>query len=163
MKKNNVSYAKIFNYVCVVLMLLLLVTQFLPFWTCPGCEDGVASVSDYVWFPDHHKDITNDIMKEIYGKKFEVSEVVLTPILILVSCVLGIIFCIKNASNPLTAIIPLIGGATGVVGYLTTPGLQAGQNWILHLVAAALVLVCSLVVLSEPVIKLVKKKSASKQ
>lgn len=144
-------------------MLLLLVTQFLPFWECSGCEDGVASISDYVWFPEHHKDITNNIMKDLYGQKFEVSQVVLTPVLILACSVLGIFFCIKNAHKPLFAIIPLIGGGAGVFGYLTTPGLQAGQNWIIHLVASALVLVCALVVLSELIVKAVKKKAAEKQ
>ncbi len=163
MKKNTVSYARIFNYVCVVLMLLLLVTQFLPFWNCAGCEDGMASVSDYVWFPNRHKDITNNIMKDLYGKTFVVSQVVNAPLLILFGCVLGIILCIKNAHKPLTAIIPLIVGGAGVIGYLTTPGLQVGQNWIVHVIAAALVMVCALVSLSELVVKLAKKKAASKQ
>ena len=163
MKKNNVSYARIFNYVCVVLMLLLLVTQFLPFWNCADCEDGVASVSDYVWFPDHHKDITKEIMKEIYGKKFEVSEVVTAPIVIFASCVLGIIFCIKDSHKPAVALIPLAGSLFGAFGYLTSPGLQVGQNWILHLIACVLVAICALVVLSEPIVKLAKKKAANKQ
>ena len=164
MKKNSISYARVLNYVCIVLMLLLLVTQFLPFFECPSCEDGTASVSDYVWFPDHHKDITK-VMKsaDLYGKKFEVSQVVLTPIVILAGCVLGIIFTIKNGGAPINAIYGLIAGGFGVVGYLTTPGLQIGQNWVLHLAASALVLVCALVVLSEPVLKLIKKASANKQ
>ena len=138
-------------------MLFLLVTQFLPFYECPSCEDGSASVSDYVWFPDHHKEITKDTMKDLYGKKFEVSQVVLAPIVILAGCVLGIIFCIKNAANPLIALIPFTAGAFGVFGYLATPGLMIGQNWILHVIAAALVLVCSMVTLSEPIVKLIKK------
>ena len=44
-----------------------------------------------------------------------------------------------------------------------TKGLVIGQTWLLHLIACALVLVCSLVVLSEPIVKAAKKKAASKQ
>lgn len=159
MKIKNVSYAKIFNYVCVVLMLLLLVTQFLPFWSCGGCEDGMASVSDYLWFPERHKDITKGIMRDLYGKKFDVMQIVLAPLIIFVGCVLGIFLSIKNAGSPLAAIVCLITGGAGVIGYLTTAGLQLGQNWILHVIASALVMVCALVSLSEPIIKLVKKNA----
>jgi len=157
---KKVSYGKIFNYVCVVLMLLLLVTQFLPFWACENCEEspnGTASISDYVWFPGHHKSV-NKVMNGIYGADFNLNDLVLTPVLILVSSVLTIVFCTIKAKNPLFGIIPFIGGVSGVVGYLTTPGLQAGNNWIIHLILAALVLVCSLVVLSSFVVKLVLKK-----
>lgn len=161
MKKNTLTYSTIFNYVCVVLMLLLLVAQFLPFWSCASCETGSCSVADYVWFPGHHKDITKGIMREIYGKKFEVAQVILPHIVILVSSILGIIFCLKNAKQPIFALLPLLAGLAGTFGYLMIPGLQAGQNWILHLIASALLLVCSLVALSGAVLKMVNKLKAS--
>ena len=160
MTKNKISYGTIFNYICVVFMLFVIVTQFLPFYECAGCEDGTTSLADYVWFPDHHKEITKDTMKDadMYGKKFEVSQVVWTPIVTLAGSVLGIIFCLKNARKPWVALIPFATGAIGVYGYLTTKGLQIGENWILHLIACALVLVCALVTLSDPIVKLAKKK-----
>ena len=157
MKKSNISYGQISSYICIVLMLLLLVTQFLPFFECPGCESGTTSVSDYVWFPDHHKEITKGVMKDLYGREYEVAQVILPNIAILVSCVLGIIFILKSGANPWISPIPFAGSAIAVFGYLTTIGLQIGQNWILHLGAAALVLICSLVTLSEPIVKLIKK------
>ena len=158
----------IFNYICVIFMLFVIVTQFLPFYACADCDDctdGTASLADYVWFPDHHKGITKDTMKDadMYGKKYEVSQVVWTPIVTLAGCVLGIIYCIKSARNPYVALIPFATGAIGVYGYLTTKGLMIGQTWLLHLIACALVLVCSMVTLSEPIVKAAKKKSAAKQ
>ena len=156
MKKNNISYGQIFSYICIVLMILLLVTQFLPFFECTDCEDGSASVSDYVWFPDHHKDITKGVMRDLYGREYEIAQVILPNIAILASCVLGIIFILKSGANPWVSLIPFAGSAIAVFGYLTTAGLQIGQNWILHLGAAALVMVCSLVTLSEPIVKLIK-------
>lgn len=163
MKKSSVTYARIFMYISVVLMLVMLATQFLPFWECSGCEDGTASISDYVWFPEHHKDITNHIMKDIYGKKFAVADVVLTPVIIIACTILSLFFCLKNADKYIYAIIPAIGGGAGVFGYLTCPGLQAGSNWVIHMAVGAVLLVCSLVALSGSVIDLVKKKAAAKQ
>ena len=156
------NYARILNYVCVVLMLVLLVTQFLPFWSCEKCEDGVASISDYTWFPNDHKPITTE-MKEIYGRDYLVTDVVLTSILILVASGLGIFFCIKDARKPLSAIFPLAAGLCGVVGYLTTPGLQTGENWVIHVAVAAVLAVCALGALSQLIVNLVKAKAASKK
>ena len=149
------NYSRIFNYVCAVLMLLLLITQFLPFWSCDctkACDGGdVLSISDYVWFPsDHKQGLTKDIGKVV--DDFEVNDVVLTPVLILAASVLGIVFCTLKAKNPLMGIFPFIAGLAGTIGYLTDPVLQMGQNWQLHLVASILVLVGSLVVLSKLVI-----------
>lgn len=165
MTKNKISYGTVFNYICVVLMLFVIVTQFLPFFPCSDCDDGNASLADYVWFPNHHKEITKEIMKDkdMYGKEYLVMQAVWAPIVTLVGSVFGIICCLINAKKPLFALIPLAIGAVGVYGYLTTKGLVIGQTWLLHLIACALVLVCSLVVLSEPIVKAAKKKAASKQ
>lgn len=163
MKKPSVSYSQIFMYISVALLLVMMATQFLPFWECAHCEDGVASISDYVWWPEHHKDITNDIMKDLYGKKFGLNDIVLTPILIVASTILSLFFCIKNAKKPLYAIIPAIGGGAGVFGYLATPGLLAGSNWEIHVAVGAVLLVCSLVALSGAVVNLIKKKSTEVQ
>ena len=150
-------------YISVVLMLVMMATQFLPFWECSHCEDGIASISDYVWWPEHHKEITNDIMKGLYGKEYGLNDIVLTPVLIVACTILSLFFCIKNAKKPLYAIIPAIGGGAGVFGYLASPGLLVGSNWEIHVVVGAVLLVCSLVTLSGIVVKLVKKKAAEKQ
>ena len=143
-------------------MLALLITQFLPFWPCKDCEecaDGVASISDYIWFPSHHKSVTT-FMQGIYGKDFAIGDIALFPVLILASSVLTIVFCTLKAHKSLMALIPFIGGISGVVGYLITPALQAGPNWIIALVLAALVLLCSMVALSQPIVNHVLKKKA---
>lgn len=163
MKKSSVTYSQFFMYICVVLMLVMMATQFLPFWECAHCEDGVASISDYVWWPEYHKDITDDIMKDLYGKKFGLNDLVLTPVLIVACTILSLFFCIKNAKKPLYAIIPAIGGGAGVFGYLTSPGLLAGSNWEIHVAVGAVLLVCSLVALSGAIVKPIKEKAARKQ
>lgn len=160
------NYSRIFNYICAVLMLVLLITQFLPFWSCnceKGCE-GVAndlSISDYVWFPeDHVKGVTKEFKQLIH--KFELNDLVLTPVLILVCSTLGIFFCITKAKKPAVGVFPFIAGLAGTVGYLTNPVLQAGQNWVIHLVASILVLAASLVVLSKIVVNFVEKRKKEK-
>ena len=149
-------------YISVALMLVMMATQFLPFWECSACEDGVASISDYVWFPEHHKDITNTIMKDLYGKKFAVADVVLTPVIIVACTILSLFFCLKNADKYIYAIIPAIGGAAGVFGYLTCPGLQAGSNWVIHMAVGAALLACSLAAFSGFIVSLAKKKAREK-
>ena len=120
MTKNRISYGTIFNYICVVFMLFVIITQFLPFFPCTDCkycEDGTTSLADYVWFPDHHKEV-KEIMKDkdMYGRKYEVADVVWAPIVTLAGSVLGIIFCLKNARKPWFALIPFATGAIGVYG-----------------------------------------------
>ena len=160
------NYSRIFNYICALLMLVLLVTQFLPFWTCHcakkcGEEGKELSVSSYVWFPkDHAKGITKDFDELI--SKFELNDVILTPVVILVCSVLGIFFCIIKAKNPLMGIFPFLAGLAGTFGYLTNPVLKAGMNWQIHLIASIAVLAASLVVLSKVVVNIVQKAKKEK-
>ncbi len=158
MRKNNATYARIFMYICALLSLLLVVTQFLPFWNCSECEDSSISVSDYVWFPSDYEEFTDAMKAEnALGKTYQLNDWVLTPVVIIVGCALSIIFCIKNSTNSTFGLFPFIAGLTGVVGYLTTPILQMGANWTLHLAAAGALLACSIVVMVDLVITLIQK------
>ena len=86
-KKLLANSNKILNYVCAVLLLVLLVTQFLPFWACDckDCNGEDISISEYVWFPDEHKKGLTQTLKDTYDKDFELNDLVLTPIVILVA------------------------------------------------------------------------------
>lgn len=156
MKIFEKNYARVFNFILAALLLVLLATQFMPFFECASCEDGTASISEYVWFPSSHKDITNDTMKELYGKKFELGDIVITPVVILFACVLGAVFCIVKNSSGMIAIIPLIGGVVGLIGYLTQPGFQVNSSWTLHVALCGVITVLSLISISDPVVKAIK-------
>ncbi len=161
---KKVKYASLFNYICAGLVVLLLVTQFLPFWTadkCAKCPDGTTSISDYVWFPDDHQDITKMMKgKDLYGKDFAVGDIVLTPVIIVAATILTLYFCLRYAYKPMMGIFPFLGGLGGVFGYLTQPGLQIGQLWFVHLALAALVMICGGVAISQLIVNFVRRKKA---
>lgn len=162
MKKIN--YSRICNYICVVLMLCLLATQFLPFWECVdcnNCEDGVASIADYFWNPREHKPVADEltkVYKSYFGEnivgangkafKFTANLILIPALLIFITTILTTFFCLRYGKKPIVAIIPLIGSVAGVYGYTSTLALQVGQNWQLHLGLCIAVLVVSAISLT---------------
>ena len=161
---KKVKYASLFNYISVALMVILLVTQFLPFWTadkCEKCPDGTTSISEYVWFPDDHKDITTMMKgRDLYGKDFVVGDIVLTTVIIVAATILSLYFCLRYAYKPMMGIFPFLGGLGAVFGYLTQPGLQIGNLWFVHLAVGALAMICGGTAISQLVVNFVRRKKA---
>lgn len=162
------------NIICLALLLVLFAMQFLPFWNCTGCkthEDKMISISEYLWNTRDHKDgLTvnmTDVYKDKYGSnmkdengkpwKFEANDVVNIPLVIVICTILGVIFMTTRPTTVLTSLVACIGGFTGVIGFLTNVALQAGQNWVLHLVASIVVAVVSAVAVAAWAYKFVRK------
>lgn len=159
MKKR--SYSQICNYICVLLMLLLLLTQFLPFWASSQSESGSVSISTYFWNPREHKDVAEDLKDlymEIYGPglrsangkayKFTANEILMPTLFIFITAAVTTVLCTLLAKHPLSAAAPFVGGLTGTIGYATVPALQVGQNWQLHLALSIAVLIVSVISLT---------------
>ena len=161
---KKIKYASLFNYISVALMVIHLVTQFLPFWTadkCEKCPDGTTSISEYVWFPDDHKDITTMMKgRDLYGKDFVVGDIVLTTVIIVAATILSLYFCLRYAYKPMMGIFPFLGGLGTVFGYLTQPGLQIGNLWFVHLAVGALAMICGGTAISQLVVNFVRRKKA---
>ena len=171
MKKNNLVL--ISNIICTLLILVLAAMQFLPFWSCTGCknhEDGMISISDYLWQTKNHTPVTNK-MTEVYqnhyggnlkdenGKKwkFEANDVVTIPLVAVITGIIAFVGLVLKPKKILSTFAAFVGGAVGVFGYLTNLALQAGQNWVLHLVVAIAVTVVSSVFLAITTYKFVRK------
>ncbi len=167
------------NLITAVLLVVLLVTQFLPFWSCVDCktcgEAGEPSISAYIWFPEKHKPITKDmtqVFKDHYGEdlkdekgkafKFNANDVAFSPVVLLVFAAAGLVLCVIKANKYIVSILPLISGAVGAWGYLTNPALMIGKNSTLHLVVCILVVVSSLVPFVLQVVKVIGEKKAKK-
>ena len=157
------------NYVCVLLLLAVLMTQFLPFWGCTDCktheEDRVVSIAEYTWFPEHHKPITKgmtDVYLTEYGQdykddngknyKFAVDDVIVTCAIVLISGALGVVLCLIFAKRAFVTLLPLACGVAGVVGYLSSPALKIGVNYNIHVI---LLIVTAVVALAGVIIGLV--------
>lgn len=153
------NYCRVFIFLLAALMIALVALQFIPFWEC-GCKecakgDGMASIADYIWFPSTHKDLTNT-MKQVYGKSYEIADIVLPPVIVIAAAICTFIFAIPNSKNGLTALIPLCGGLAAVIGYLTERAYQMHSSWTIGLVLGIVTVVFSLIAVSDPVIKTIK-------
>lgn len=167
MKKINNNQMR--NYICAVLMIVLLLTQFLPFWECVGCknhENKLISISAYLWFTDDHKPVTEnmtDVYLEYFGAglkdengksyKFRANDVSETPVAIVIATVVCLFMCFWKPQKVYATVSALIGGAYGIYGYLTNLALQCGRNWMIHFFVAVVVSVVAAVAIGFSVYK----------
>ena len=139
--KNKTRLIKTCNILCAVLMLVLLVCQFLPFWSANG---DTASIQGYLWFPDTHSALTQYFQAET-GSDSVPNDIAIMPILVLAAGVLGVVMCLWRSDKTWTAIFPLICGIAGIWGYLTKPAYQMGTLWVLHLILCIVMTVVAVV------------------
>lgn len=151
---KNRLFLRIANYLCAVLMIAVLLLQFTPFWNCSDCrshkgEDKMVSIAEYLWFPEHHKPITNDmtdLYKSLYGEdivdeygkpfKFDVDHISAELVIAFVCGILAPVVGILFAKKALPLVIPMCGSVATLMIFLLSPVLQAGQNWIFSVIAA---------------------------
>ena len=147
-KKNNLS--RICLYICAVLCLALIVTQFLPFWTAEVSvknaegerikQEETLSIWGYLSFPE--EDVQKQFGKNFtstFGDDYAINGIAGTACLILGLGIVSIIFILLKSDKPWTFMLPMACGISGVFGYLTQPVLQTGNLWIVHLIASALI------------------------
>lgn len=131
--KNNP--VKLANTVCAVLMLLLFVCQLMPFWSAEGES---ASIQGYIWFCQHYNGLSSFFKAEA---GVTVNDMVLMPVIVVVSSLLGAFLCLWKSKRAWTAICPVICGIAGIVGYLSQPVFRMGNLWWLHLLVSIAVLI----------------------
>ena len=124
------------NIICVLLMILLVVLQWTPFWTFESAKNGTqtASIQQYIWTPTELTDLTKHLQTETGIAGFSVEKIMLTPLFELILFIAGLILCTWKGNRPLTAIIPIAIGLVGIFGYLSNPAFQLGSGWSLHFV-----------------------------
>lgn len=129
MKKNTTTYVRACNIISAILLVVLAVYQFLPFW-----RDGnsTSSIQGIVWLPLHHEDITDYLTKTV-DPNFFLNDVILMPIVVLACAVIGLLMCTIKSDSKWSALIPAICAVVGIFGYLTTPIFQMGAFWGMHL------------------------------
>lgn len=144
MLKTAGRFTKITNYIAVVLLFVLLLLQFLPYWTT---SDGATtlSIQGYVWWPLEKPDgpaMTN-FFKDQFGKDWLIDEVVLLPCLTLACAVLTFFFGIKKPNRLWMNIVYLTAGIYCVITFLTNPAYQLNGMYILHLILGFLLVAAS--------------------
>lgn len=127
------------NFVCVALALMLMVCQFVPFWTVE--ETGERnSIGTLVGFPQEHPELQSYLEAEV-GESYNINNVVLAPVAIIALGAVGIILCLIKSEVAVCALIPAAVGGIGIWGYLSQAALQLGSGWILHLILCIALLI----------------------
>ena len=121
------------NFICVLLMFVLLVFQFTPFWNIEGETAEAVSIGSYVWFPTDNGAL-DDYLKERVGNDFAVESILAMPLVTLFLGIIGMVVCLVKADKFYSCLIPAVVGLVGTVAFLTTPALQLGSGWVMQLI-----------------------------
>ena len=154
MRKQS-KLTMICSIVSAVLLALLMLTQFLPFWysvdgvhmtaaeyasfdaaSNPEAEVKTVSIARAAWFPEKEKD----------------APVLLFHALILLFGIVGIFFCATKSYGNLNFVWPMAAAIVAIRGYLVNPPAMQGMFWFLHLIPAALMLIPAIIMLVKFVI-----------
>ena len=120
---------KTVNWICALLMALLLILHVTPFWSVEG--EGI-SLLDYWCFPDDHSNLTSWLDDSLGG--FDISEIVFWILFIVIFCVVGIYVGIKNREKVMGHLVPAGIGFLGILFCICEPAFRMGQVWVLHLI-----------------------------
>ena len=135
------------NLICAILMGVMLVLQFVPFWSN---GDGGVSINSYIWLNYAHDDLTNSLAAAV-GESFSVNQLIVAPIFQTITALIGIFVCLRWNDTALSAFLPVACGILGLWGYLSVPAMQMGNMWILHLLVSAAMLVIAVVSIAASV------------
>ena len=141
MNTIQTSHIKRYNAFCALLLAVLVVLQFVPFWELNGDQ---VSISGYIWFPLDHAELTTHFT-EVITPEFKVDSLVLSSLLLLVVPAVGVVLFLYNRES---TFVPCCTAATGLGGiwtYLCKPAFRLGMNWTMHFAFAILLLAAALV------------------
>lgn len=130
--KNPVKTA---NRLCALIMLLLLILQFTPFWNVDG--EGI-SLLGYWAFPDDHNNLSSWLKDTLGG--FDINEIVFWIISIFAICIIGVIVCLKTSEKWAALLAPTGAGLLGLMFCFCEPAFRQGLVWVLHLLLYLLLL-----------------------
>lgn len=157
--KIQLTSTRIANWIALLLILAMIVLLFTPYWTYEtkeknpetGKRETVTkeiSISEYVWFPKEHRDMTKEF-KALYPEipkkateeeiakipQFWINDLVLMPALVLLlGLVIGAI-SLWYSDVPFSSLLALALGGLGAYSYITRPEFWLG-NPMPHIVVS---------------------------
>lgn len=142
MKGNKLPSVVVCNAVCVLLLAVLLVLQFTPFWELDGQQ---ISIGSYIWFPTEHSDLTGYIQEETVNPDYRIDSLVLPSIVQLVIPAAGIFLFLYNREGIFVQICAAVSGLVGIWSFLCKPAFRLGTIWYVHLILVILLLIAGIV------------------
>ena len=128
MNTMQTSHINRYNAFCALLLAILVVLQFVPFWELNGEQ---VSISGYVWLPTEHTELTSYFADKI-SPEFKVDSLVLSSLLQLVVPVAGIVLFLYDRESIFVPCCTAAAGAGGVWSFLCKPAFRFGMNWPMH-------------------------------
>ena len=129
------------NVVCVILMAVLLILQFTPFWELNGQQ---ISIGGYIWFPTDHEDLTAHF-REVVAPDFKVDSLVLSSLIQLLLPAVGIGLLIYNRESLYIPVCAAVCGAGTLCSFLFKSAYQQGVHWYLYPVLSVILLIAAIV------------------
>lgn len=129
------------NVLCAALALVLLVCQFLPFWTVES-EEGASEVSiqSFIWFPYRHADLEAQLAEATGDEDFSAGSALAMPVLVLLCGAASVALCLIKHSSAVASALPAACGLAGAWGFLAEPAFQLGNAWQVQLALSAAML-----------------------
>lgn len=131
------------NYIAALLLLVLVVLMFMPFWTFTRGEATMqVSMNAYVWFPNDNTALQTALRNAIESTgKINVTHTVLQPAFMLIFGVIGAGFCLAKPSSKVAAFFPALVGALGIWCFASISIYRVLNNlWIPMLIICCLAL-----------------------
>jgi len=131
---------RVLNYICAAVALVLLVLQFMPFWSN-------ISIQAFTWFPDHFTDLRAyfDSLGEGF---FSLNVFGIFNSFVFLFGILGVFFCVFKAKNSLMPIVTAACGVIASAAYQSVGVLQLAPSLnSLHLTFSEILLVASVLAL----------------
>lgn len=171
MAKTKINITQIIGIVCLVVMLGLIVTQFLPYWTIGEGEDSTElSVLDYTWFnyEKEYKSFIKDMKEQIKDaglmdvkddsfKKLGINDFVYPAAVLSIVALFAVVFCPFKLGKPLGIAFNLAVGCIGIWMYLSHPIYKLGSLWMVGLIISLVLAVLSL---ANAVLYIIKKANS---
>jgi len=131
---------KICHYLSALVLAIILICQFTPFWTFTAEEGETSlSISSYIWFPTENKAADSYISANA-GEGYNINQLVVPSVLVLFLSAAGMILCLIKSGEQWMGLFPLGCGLAGLWGFLTKAGFQLGTAWELHVALYVIVL-----------------------
>lgn len=143
---KTMNKAKKRSLICALAMLIMLICQFLPYWSYG--EGMTLSVQSYIWFPDYHQDLTKTL--EPLVDQFPCNHAVTASLPLMVLCAVSIFICLRKVGSRCTGIFSIITGVCGLIAYLLEPVMRAGAGFWLHIAVLVLIVLCGVWMLRAP-------------
>ena len=137
MKKQKTNITLILNLLMALVMVLLTVLHFTPFWNVDGES---ISLMGYLGFPDDHSNLTSWLNSSIEGG-FLINQIVFWVFFPAVFSVVGSILCIRFRGHVAPASVSLLTSVLGILFCILSPAFRLGTVWGLHLALNLLLLV----------------------